>query len=77
MAMHIPRATPAGREVRHVVVLVVFGVEFVGVCGGEGVGEGGGWEGASAVAGAAAAVGHGLWVVGSGLVDAVRHGCCA
>lgn len=77
MAMHVPHAAPAGREVRHVVVLVVSGVEFVGVCGGEGVGESGGWEGASAVAGTAAAVGHGLRVVGSGLVETVGHGCCA
>ena len=58
-------------------VLVVFGVEFVGVCRGEGSGEGGWWERASAVAGPAAAVGHGLRVVGSRLVQAVGHGCCA
>ena len=77
MAMHVPRAAPASREIWHVVVLVVFGVEFVGVCGGEGIGEGGGWEGASAVTGTAAAVGHRLRVVGSGLVQAVGHGCCA
>lgn len=77
MTMHVSCAAPAGREIRHVVVLIVFGVEFVGVCGGEGSGEGGGRQGASAVAGTAAAVGHGLWVVGSGLVQAVGHGCCA
>ena len=76
MTIHIPRTAPAGREVRHVVVLVVFGVEFVGVCGGEGSGEGGGWEGPGAVAGTTAAVGHGLRVVGSGLVEGVRHSCC-
>ena len=76
MTMHVPRAAPAGREVRHVVVFVVLGVEFVGVCGGEGSGEGGRWEGASAVAGTTTAVGHGLRVVGSGLVEAVRHSCC-
>ena len=75
MTMHVARAAPAGREVRHVVVLVVLGVEFVGLGGGEGIGEAGGWEGASAVAGAAAAVGHGLSVGGSGLVDAVGHVC--
>ncbi len=77
MAMHVPRTAPAGREVWHVVVLVVFGVEFMGVCGVEGSGEGGRWEGASAVAGTTAAIGHRLRVVGSGLVEAVRHGCCA
>ncbi len=76
MTMHVPRAAPAGREVRHIVVLVVFGVEFVGVCGGEGSGEGGGWEGAGAVASTTAAVGHGLRVVGCGLVEGVRHSCC-
>ena len=74
MAVHVASAAPAGREVRHVVALVVLGVEFVSLCGGE-VGESGGWEGASAVAGTTAAVGHGLRVGGSGLVDAVGHGC--
>ena len=77
MTMHVPCTASAGREVRHVVVLGVFGVEFVGVCGGKGSGESGGWERASAVAGPTAAVGHGLRVVGSGLVEAVRHSCCA
>ena len=75
--MHVPYTASAGREVRHVVVLVVFGAELVGVCGSEGSGEGGGWEGASAVAGTTAAVGHGMRVVGSGLVEAVRHSCRA
>ena len=75
MTVHVAHATPAGREVRHIVALVVLGVKFVGLCGGEGVGEAGGWEGPGAVAGTTAAVGHGLRVVGSGLVNAVRHGC--
>lgn len=75
MTMHVPHATPAGREVRHVMVLVVLGVEFVGLLGGEGIGEGGWWEGPGAVAGTTAAVGHGLRVGGSGLVDAVGHSC--
>lgn len=75
MTMHVSYTAPAGREIRHVVVLVVLSVKFVGLCGSEGIGEGGGWEGASAVAGATAAVGHGLRVGGSRLVDAVGHGC--
>lgn len=75
MIVHVASAAPAGREVRHVVTLVVLGVEFVCLCGSEGIGEAGWWQGASAVARATAAVGHGLGVVGSGLVDAVGHVC--